>query len=65
MLTCSHDAGEGQAVGKAFLLDDVIETLLRDGKSFQERTMHYSVGEETDLYKLLHTAKPTDEEVHG
>lgn len=52
--TCDYEAGAGQAIGKAWLLEDIIESLRRDSMSFAERTLYYSLGEKSELYSLIH-----------
>jgi m7GpppX diphosphatase len=51
--SCDAEAGEGLAAGKAWLLDEVIDMLKHDGQIFEKRTLHYALGEKTDLYRLL------------
>lgn len=40
-------------MGKAVLLDEIIETLTHSNQAYQLRTLHYSLGEETDLCRRL------------
>ena len=51
--TTDYEAGEGQAIGQAWLLDEIIELLRRDGEVFVEKTMYCTLGESTELYQLL------------
>ena len=53
---CEYEATEGLAAGKAWLLDEVIETLRHDPDAYQRRTLHYILGESSDLYKLMQQA---------
>lgn len=46
--------GQGIAVGKAIFLDDVIENIRMTPDYYQKRTLHYVLGEEHALWKILH-----------
>jgi hypothetical protein len=49
------------AVGKAWLLDDVLEQLpLLGPEGFKEKTMTVIVGEESDLWKKVYSRLSTN-----
>lgn len=51
--------GDGMAVGRAWLLDDVIEQLTLLGpEGFKRKTITVIVGEESDLWKLVYSKLP-------
>ncbi|KAG7665000.1 uncharacterized protein J8A68_001465 [[Candida] subhashii] len=43
--------GDGIAIGKAILMDDLIENLKLNGKFYRERTIGYVIGENHGLWK--------------
>jgi m7GpppX diphosphatase len=50
------NGSDGMAVGKAWLLDDIIEQLPLLGlDGFKSRTFTVIVGEETDLWKRVYS----------
>jgi hypothetical protein len=53
---------DGIAVGKAWLLDEVIEQLpLLDPEGFKQKTMTVIIGEETDLWKQVYSTLPQNQ----
>lgn len=49
----AHDGGEGQAVGRALLLGNVISQLevMEEGKGFKDLELTYFLGEESELWQ--------------
>lgn len=55
VVSLSHPGlGDGINVGKAMLLDDVIENLKFAPDYYQKRTLHYVIGENHGLWSALH-----------
>jgi m7GpppX diphosphatase len=51
-----YQGSDGMAVGKAWLLDDVIEQLhLLGPEGFERKTLTVIVGEESDLWKQVYS----------
>ncbi|RLV92486.1 m7GpppX diphosphatase [Spathaspora sp. JA1] len=49
--------GDGITIGKAILLDDVIDNLKLDGEYYKKKTMGYLLGENHGLWKALSLAE--------